>query len=95
MHKTILKPLKSRIDARLREVHTADGSLQQLRENMRLVRLGGPQTLGLRFSISDPGALEKIKHKFTLLQKTYSPLKKVRFLLQAMKLICDRIKAAE
>ncbi|XP_059499911.1 ras and Rab interactor 2-like [Stegostoma tigrinum] len=95
MHKIILKPLKGWIDARLREVHTADGSLQQLRENMRLVRLGGPQALGLRCSISDPGALEKIKHKFTLLQKTYSPVKKVHLLLQAMKLICDRVKAAE
>ncbi|XP_060711487.1 ras and Rab interactor 2-like [Hemiscyllium ocellatum] len=95
MHKSILKPLKGRIEATLREYHIANGSLQQLRANMQLVRQAGPQSLGLRFSNPDPAALDKIKHKFILMQKMYSPLKKVQLLLQAMKLICNRVKAAE
>ncbi|XP_038643243.1 ras and Rab interactor 2 [Scyliorhinus canicula] len=94
MHKSVLKPLRRSILACLREFHTADGSLQQLRHNAQLVRETGPQSLGLRASVKDTAPIEKIRQKFLLMQKTYSPIKKVNFLLQACKLIYEKLEGA-
>ncbi|XP_067877868.1 ras and Rab interactor 2-like isoform X2 [Heterodontus francisci] len=95
MHKSVLKPLRRTIEASLREFRLLDGSLQQIRDNIQLLRQAGPQSLGVRVSVPDIGALEKIKQRFTLMQKTYSPIKKVNFLLQACKLIYERMKGAQ
>ncbi|XP_067837567.1 ras and Rab interactor 2-like [Heptranchias perlo] len=95
MHKCVLKPLKRYLNTCLRDFHTADGSLQQVRENLLLVRQAGPQSLGVRVSAPEIGTVEKIKQRFIIMQKTYSPIKKVNFLLQACKLIYERVNGRE
>ncbi|XP_041038520.1 ras and Rab interactor 2-like [Carcharodon carcharias] len=94
MHKSVLKPLRQTIEGSLREFHTADGSLQQIRDNTQLVRQNGPQCLGVRAGALDTGAIERVKQKFVMMQKAYSPVKKVNYLLQACKLIYERVKGA-
>ncbi|XP_072324439.1 ras and Rab interactor 2 [Scyliorhinus torazame] len=94
MHKSVLKPLRRSVQAFLREIHTADGTLQQLRDNAQLVRQTGPQCLGVRANVRDTAPIEKIRQKFVLMQKTYSPIKKVNFLLQACKLIYEKLEGA-
>ncbi|XP_078063946.1 ras and Rab interactor 2, partial [Mustelus asterias] len=92
MYKSVLKPLRHSLQERLWEFHTAKGSLQQLRNNAQLVRQSGPQCLGVRASVTDSAPIDKIKQKFVLMQKAYSPIKKVNFLLQACKLIYERLQ---
>ncbi|XP_043912971.1 ras and Rab interactor 2 isoform X2 [Protopterus annectens] len=87
MHKCILKPLKSHIDAILREFHNTDNSAKQLRENLQLARQKTPQELGVTAPPPDVVTLEKIKHKFCMMQKMYSPEKKVLLLLRICKVI--------
>ncbi|XP_056213656.1 ras and Rab interactor 2-like isoform X2 [Falco biarmicus] len=87
MHKCILKPLKSHIEAMLKEFHTADGSWKQLKENLQLVRQRNPQELGVFVPTPDFVDVEKIKVKFVTMQKMYSPEKKVTLLLRVCKLI--------
>ncbi|KAJ1153175.1 hypothetical protein NDU88_005937 [Pleurodeles waltl] len=87
MHKCILKPLKSHIDAMLKEFHTSDGSWRQLKENLQLVRQRNPQELGVFAPVPDFVDVEKIKVKLMTMQKMYSPEKKVMLLLRVCKLI--------
>ncbi|XP_062892496.1 ras and Rab interactor 2 isoform X2 [Mobula hypostoma] len=95
MHKCVLKPLKPSLYSSLRQFHAADGSLEQLRDNLRRVRKGGPQGMGVRASLPDLGTLEKIRLKFGLMQKTYSPVKKVYLLLHVCKLIYERLRTPQ
>uniref|UniRef100_G3WPV4 Ras and Rab interactor 2 n=1 Tax=Sarcophilus harrisii TaxID=9305 RepID=G3WPV4_SARHA len=87
MHKCILKPLKSHVEAMLKDFHTADGSWKQLKENLQLVRQRSPQDLGVFAPTPDFVDVEKIKVKFMTMQKMYSPEKKVMLLLRVCKLI--------
>uniref|UniRef100_A0A4W3K243 Ras and Rab interactor 2 n=1 Tax=Callorhinchus milii TaxID=7868 RepID=A0A4W3K243_CALMI len=87
MHKCILKPLKSYVYATLNQFHTSSGSWKQLKENLVLVKQKLPQELGANTSIPDTVTLEKIKHKFVDMHKTYSPEKKVMLLLAICKMI--------
>ncbi|XP_007476696.1 ras and Rab interactor 2 [Monodelphis domestica] len=87
MHKCILKPLKSHVEAMLKDFHTADGSWKQLKENLQLVRQRNPQDLGVFAPTPDFVDVEKIKVKFMTMQKMYSPEKKVMLLLRVCKLI--------
>ncbi|XP_076970930.1 ras and Rab interactor 2 isoform X2 [Tamandua tetradactyla] len=87
MHKCILKPLKGHVEAMLKDFHMADGSWRQLKENLQLVRQRSPQELGVFAPTPDFVDVEKIKVKFTTMQKTYSPEKKVMLLLRVCKLI--------
>nr|XP_045012423.1 ras and Rab interactor 2 isoform X3 [Jaculus jaculus] len=87
MHKCILKPLKSHVEAMLKDFHMANGSWKQLKENLQLVRQRNPQELGVFAPTPDFVDMEKIKVKFMTMQKMYSPEKKVMLLLQVCKLI--------
>uniref|UniRef100_A0A8D1SYI0 Ras and Rab interactor 2 n=1 Tax=Sus scrofa TaxID=9823 RepID=A0A8D1SYI0_PIG len=87
MHKCILKPLKGHVEAMLKHFHVADGSWKQLKENLQLVRQRNPQELGVFAPTPDFVDVEKIKVKFTTMQKMYSPEKKVMLLLRVCKLI--------
>ncbi|KAM4693103.1 ras and Rab interactor 2 [Discoglossus pictus] len=87
LHKCILKPLKCHIETMLKDFRKADGSWEQLRDNLQLVRQRTPQELGVLTPTPDSVDVEKIKVKFLTMQKMYSPEKKVMLLLRVCKLI--------
>ncbi|XP_078516945.1 ras and Rab interactor 1 isoform X2 [Lissotriton helveticus] len=93
MYRCILKPLKRYLDCRLRKAFTKDGCLQQLRENLALVRQRGPQAFDVRSGLPTPQEVEKIRHKLVKMQKAYSPTDKVIILLQACKLMYNSMAA--
>lgn len=66
----------------------SSGAWQQLKENLALAKTKKPQELGVDGAVPpDPMAIEKIRHKFHNMRKTYSPEKKVSLLLRVCKLI--------
>ncbi|XP_077138919.1 ras and Rab interactor 2 isoform X1 [Ranitomeya variabilis] len=87
MHKCILKPLKGHIENMLKNFRTVDGSWSQLKENLLLVRKRTPQELGVLTPTPEAVDVEKIRFKFSTMQKMYSPEKKVMLLLRVCKLI--------
>lgn len=88
MHKCVLKPLKSVIEAALHDFQVNSGAWQQLKENLALAKAKRPQELGVDGAVPpDPMAIEKIRHKFLNMRKMYSPEKKVSLLLRVCKLI--------
>ncbi|XP_029005653.1 LOW QUALITY PROTEIN: ras and Rab interactor 2 [Betta splendens] len=88
MHKCVLKPLKSVIEATLHDFQVSSGTWQQLRDNLAVAKTKLPQELGVDGAVPpDPMAIEKIRHKFLNMRKTYSPEKKVTLLLRVCKLI--------
>ncbi|XP_030282565.1 ras and Rab interactor 2 isoform X1 [Sparus aurata] len=88
MHKCVLKPLKSVIEAALHDFQVSSGAWQQLRENLALAKAKKPQELGVDGAVPpDPVDIEKICHKFLNMRKMYSPEKKVSVLLRVCKLI--------
>ncbi|KAM4041754.1 ras and Rab interactor 2 isoform 2-T4 [Anomaloglossus baeobatrachus] len=87
MHKCILKPLKGYIENMLKNFRTTDGSWSQLKENLLLVRKRTPQELGVLTPTPEAVDVEKIRFKFSTMQKMYSPVKKVMLLLRICKLI--------
>uniref|UniRef100_A0A8C8RXP6 Ras and Rab interactor 3 n=1 Tax=Pelusios castaneus TaxID=367368 RepID=A0A8C8RXP6_9SAUR len=89
LYKCVLKPLKEAIDTYLREIHNKDGSLQQLKENQLVIQNTTTTDLGVTTSVPETVVLEKILHKFTSMQKSYSPEKKIGTLLKSCKLIYD------
>nr|XP_006002526.1 PREDICTED: ras and Rab interactor 1 [Latimeria chalumnae] len=92
MHRCILKPLKSHIDSCMKASATRDGSLQLLSSNLQLARESGPAGLELRVGMPAAAEMEKIKQKFVLMQKSFSPTDKVVLLLQACKKIYSAMK---
>lgn len=91
--KCVLKPLKSPIECYLREIHNKDGSLRLLTENQQVIQDTTTTDLGVTTSVPDSGVMEKILHKFCTMHKTYSPEKKITYLLKACKLIYDSMAA--
>ncbi|NWI98895.1 RIN3 protein, partial [Crypturellus undulatus] len=89
LYKCVLKPLKEAIDSYLKEIHTKDGSLQQLKENQLVIQNTTTTDLGVTTSVPETVVLEKILHKFTTMHKAYSPEKKIAILLKSCKLIYD------
>ncbi|NXA46273.1 RIN3 protein, partial [Nothocercus julius] len=89
LYKCVLKPLKEAIDSYLKEIHSKDGSLQQLRENQLVIQNTTTTDLGVTTSVPETVVLEKILHKFTTMHKAYSPEKKIAILLKSCKLIYD------
>uniref|UniRef100_A0A8C6Z6H8 Ras and Rab interactor 3 n=1 Tax=Nothoprocta perdicaria TaxID=30464 RepID=A0A8C6Z6H8_NOTPE len=89
LYKCVLKPLKEAIDSYLKEIHSKDGSLQQLKENQLVIQNTTTTDLGVTTSVPETVVLEKILHKFTTMQKAYSPEKKIAILLKSCKLIYD------
>ncbi|NWX37752.1 RIN3 protein, partial [Notiomystis cincta] len=89
LYKCVLKPLKEAINSSLKEIHSKDGSLQQLKENQLVIQNTTTTDLGITTSVPETAVLEKILHKFTTMHKTYSPEKKIAILLKTCKLIYD------
>ncbi|KAM5129012.1 ras and Rab interactor 3 isoform 2-T2 [Mantella aurantiaca] len=87
--KCVLKPLKSPIECYLREIHNKDGSMRYLTENQLVIQDTTTTDLGVATSVPDSGVMEKIIQKFATMHKTYSPEKKITYLLKACKLIYD------
>ncbi|KAM6940511.1 ras and Rab interactor 2-like [Xenentodon cancila] len=88
MHKCVLKPLKSVIEAALHDFQVNSGAWQQLRENLALAKTKKPRELGVDGAVPpDLMAIEKIRQKFLNMRKMYSPEKKVSLLLRVCKLI--------
>eukprot|EP00079_Xenopus_tropicalis_P009332 XP_002933252.1 PREDICTED: ras and Rab interactor 3 [Xenopus tropicalis] len=87
--KCVLKPLKSPIEGYLREIHTKDGSLRLLKENQIVIQDITTTDLGVTTSVPEISVMEKITQKFSVMHKTYSPEKKVSYLLKACKMIYD------
>ncbi|XP_015832092.1 ras and Rab interactor 2 isoform X1 [Nothobranchius furzeri] len=88
MHKCVLKPLKSVIEAILQDFQVSSGALQQLRENLAVAKTKRPQEMGVDGAVPpDSVAIEKIRQKFLNMRKVYSPEKKVSLLLRVCKLI--------
>uniref|UniRef100_A0A8C5D227 VPS9 domain-containing protein n=1 Tax=Gouania willdenowi TaxID=441366 RepID=A0A8C5D227_GOUWI len=88
MHKCVLKPLKVVVEVALHSFQVNSGALQQLKDNLALVKTKRPQELGAEGAVApDPVAIEKIRHKFMNMRKMYSPEKKVSLLLRVCKLI--------
>ncbi|KAM4014364.1 ras and Rab interactor 3 isoform 2-T2 [Anomaloglossus baeobatrachus] len=91
--KCVLKPLKSAIESYLREIHNKDGCLRLLTENQQVIQETTTTELGVTTSVPDSSVMEKILHKFSTMHKTYSPEKKITYLLKACKLIYESMAA--
>ncbi|XP_076979506.1 ras and Rab interactor 3 [Tamandua tetradactyla] len=89
LYKCVLKPLKDAINSRLLEIHSKDGSLQQLKENQLVILATTTTDLGITTSVPEVPTMEKILQKFTSMHKTYSPEKKIAILLKTCKLIYE------
>lgn len=89
LYKCVLKPLKEAINSCLREIHSKDGSLQQLKENQLVVLATTTTDLGVTTSVPEAPVMEKILQKLASMHKAYSPEKKISILLKTCKLIYD------
>lgn len=89
LYKCVLKPLQEAINACLREIHTKDRSLQQLKENQLVILATTTTDLGVTTSVPEVATMEKILQKFASMHKAYSPEKKISTLLKTCKLIYD------
>ncbi|XP_074249556.1 ras and Rab interactor 3 isoform X2 [Saimiri boliviensis] len=89
LYKCVLKPLKEAINSRLHELHSKDGSLQQLKENQLVILATTTTDLGVTTSVPEVPVMEKILQKFASMHKAYSPEKKISILLKTCKLIYD------
>lgn len=89
LYKCVLKPLKEAIDSCLHEIHSKDGSLQQLKENQLVILATTTTDLGVTTSVPEVPVMEKILQKFASMHKAYSPEKKIAILLKTCKLIYD------
>uniref|UniRef100_A0A8C5KBA6 Ras and Rab interactor 3 n=1 Tax=Jaculus jaculus TaxID=51337 RepID=A0A8C5KBA6_JACJA len=89
LYKCVLKPLKEAIHASLLDIHSRDGSLQQLRDNQQVILATTTTDLGVTTSVPEVAVMEKILQKLTSMYKAYSPGKKISILLKTCKLIYD------
>ncbi|XP_051006645.1 ras and Rab interactor 3 [Acomys russatus] len=89
LYKCVLKPLKEAINASLLEIHSRDGSLQQLKENQLVILATTTTDLGVTTSVPEVAVMEKILQKLSSMHKAYSPGKKISILLKTCKLIYD------
>lgn len=89
LYKCVLKPLKEAINSCLHEIHSKDGSLQQLKENQLVILATTTTDLGVTTSVPEVPVMEKILQKFSSMHKAYSPEKKIAILLKTCKLIYD------
>lgn len=87
LQRSVLKPLRPLLLARLRLRLAQDGSLGRLAEGLQLARAQGPRALGSCLSLPSPSEMERIRQKLLKLLRGYSPTAKVTRLLQACKLL--------
>ncbi|EMP39241.1 Ras and Rab interactor 1 [Chelonia mydas] len=94
LHRCVLKPLKPVLASRLCRRRMADGSLGQLRENLRLVRERGPGAFPARATLPSPPDTQRARRKLLQLLRAYSPSTQVTLLLQACKGVYRAMGAA-
>ncbi|XP_055466322.1 ras and Rab interactor 1 isoform X1 [Psammomys obesus] len=92
LHRSVLKPLRPILAARLRRRLSTDGSLGRLVEGFRLARTQGPGALGSHLNLSSPVETEQVRQKLLQLLRAYSPSAQVKWLLQACKLLYTALK---
>ncbi|XP_004452551.1 ras and Rab interactor 1 [Dasypus novemcinctus] len=92
LHRSVLKPLRPILAARLRRRLSADGSLGRLAEGLRLARAQGPAAFGSRLSLPSPVEMEQVRQKLLQLRRAYSPSAQVKRLLQACKLLYTALR---
>ncbi|XP_043438533.1 ras and Rab interactor 1 [Prionailurus bengalensis] len=92
LHRSVLKPLRPILAARLRRRLSADGSLGRLAEGLRLARSQGPGAFGSHLSLPSPGEMEQVRQKLLQLLRAYSPSAQVKRLLQACKLLYTALR---
>ncbi|XP_074192828.1 ras and Rab interactor 1 isoform X2 [Rhinolophus sinicus] len=92
LHRSVLKPLRPILVARLRCRLSADGSLGRLAEGLRLARAQGPGAFGSRWSLPSPVEVEPVRQKLLQLLHAYSPSAQVKWLLQACKLLYTALR---
>ncbi|XP_058295764.1 ras and Rab interactor 1 isoform X2 [Hylobates moloch] len=95
LHRSVLKPLRPILAARLRRRLAADGSLGRLVEGLRLARAQGPGAFGSHLSLPSPVEMEQVRQKLLQLLRTYSPSAQVKRLLQACKLLYMALRTQE
>ncbi|XP_051873661.1 ras and Rab interactor 3 [Pristis pectinata] len=87
--KCVLKPLRDNINTQLKEIHSKNGNLKLLKENQQIVQNTTTTELGVTTSVPEVSVLEKIHQKLSTMHQTYSPDKKVTYLLKSCKMIYD------
>nr|XP_006980826.1 ras and Rab interactor 1 [Peromyscus maniculatus bairdii] len=92
LHRSVLKPLRPILAARLRRRLSTDGSLGRLAEGFHLVRTQGPGALGSHLRLSSPVETEQVRQRLLQLLGTYSPVAQIKWLLQACKLLYTALK---
>ncbi|XP_053417578.1 ras and Rab interactor 1 isoform X2 [Nycticebus coucang] len=95
LHRSVLKPLRPILAARIRRRLSADGSLGRLAEGLRLARAQGPGAFGSHLSLPSSADTEQVRQKLLQLLCTYSPSAQVKRLLQACKLLYTTLRAQE
>ncbi|XP_048217022.1 ras and Rab interactor 1 isoform X1 [Perognathus longimembris pacificus] len=92
LHRSVLKPLRPLLAARLRRRLDTDGSFGRLAEGLRLARAQGPGALGTQLSLPSSLDTEQVRQKLLQLLRAYSPSAQVKRLLQACKLLYTALK---
>nr|XP_027800106.2 ras and Rab interactor 1 [Marmota flaviventris] len=92
LHRSVLKPLRPILAARLRRRFSADGSLGRLAEGLRVARVQGPGAFASHLSLPSPAETEQVRQKLLQLLRTYSPSAQVKRLLQACKLLYTALR---
>ncbi|XP_058382313.1 ras and Rab interactor 1 [Diceros bicornis minor] len=92
LHRSVLKPLRPILAARLRRRLSANGSLGRLAEGLRLARAQGPGAFGSRVSLPSPVEMEQVRQKLLQLLRAYSPSAQIKRLLQACKLLYTALR---
>ncbi|XP_016063853.1 PREDICTED: ras and Rab interactor 1 [Miniopterus natalensis] len=92
LHRSVLKPLRPILVARLQRRLSADGSLGRLAEGFRLARAQGPEAFGSHLSLPSPVEMEQVRQKLLQLLRAYSPSAQVKRLLQACKLLYTALR---
>uniref|UniRef100_A0A480KZJ0 Ras and Rab interactor 1 n=1 Tax=Sus scrofa TaxID=9823 RepID=A0A480KZJ0_PIG len=92
LHRSVLKPLRPILVARLRRRLSTSGSLGRLAEGLRLARTQGPRAFGSRLSLPSPVEVEQVRQKLLQLLRAYSPSAQVKRLLQACKLLYTALR---
>ncbi|TKC36556.1 hypothetical protein EI555_003479, partial [Monodon monoceros] len=92
LHRSVLKPLRPILVARLRRRLSANGSLGRLAEGLCLARAQGPRAFGSHLSLPSPVEMEQVRQKLLQLLRAYSPSAQVKRLLQACKLLYTALR---
>ncbi|KAM8968072.1 ras and Rab interactor 1 [Sarcophilus harrisii] len=93
LQRSVLKPLRPLLLARLRLRLAGDGSWARLEEGLRLAKARGPGAFGGCLALPSPPEMERIREKLLKLLGGYSPKAKVTRLLQACKLLSQALRS--